>query len=331
MAHSRLGAAALLPLLLAACDDGRPCPAGETCSALDPGLAFRGQALGDGLERLGGAPFATARGGRQRVRVVRDAPGNPPFAGFEATAGGPAFAVVTVDGNLVEIEGLAAGADYLRLLEPGTGRLHGRLLVEVDEVARVVVVPSRATLRADLALFEDPTPDLAFHAALGEQADLTVALLGATDDRLVAAGATITAPGTAARPGTWDGLTFAGPPVPGDHTVTVTVGGASVTATFTVVDAIDALGWVASDYDDRPPQRGLAMGDGAAYCFGASLAGRPVVGAPVTLEVQGLAVDTVLGPCAFVYADREGTATITATSGAIVTQVSVPVAAAPSP
>jgi hypothetical protein len=298
---------------------------GACADGAERDLSFLGVDLADGVSAAMG-PFTTAVGGRQQVTVLPGRPGEPALPAFSAKTEGASLAVSGVSGRRVTVLAKAPGSTFLEILDD-TGARIDRWLLDADDVQRVEVVPLRSELRGDLELLRRIAPDVVFHEER-PAARLAVAYYGRLDQRLVDEAAIVDAAGAAPGSGAWDSFLLADPLV-GTFPVSITVGGRPFATSYTVVADVDALVWVPSDFDERAPERGLALGDGATYCFRATSGGRAVIGAPITFSATDILIDLAFGPCVAVYATTETDATVTVSSGPISLTVTIPVAAAP--
>lgn len=125
---------------------GGACPAGEECVEGHEGLIFTGQVLFDDAKvRLG----PVVDGGTFELSFV-SVPGSE-LGAFEVVTE-PGLRVERLDGGRLTVSGDRSGPAYLRVVEPGTGRLYDRLLLDVVAIKDVrldnVTEPGRRELYA---------------------------------------------------------------------------------------------------------------------------------------------------------------------------------------
>jgi hypothetical protein len=292
------------------------CPDGETCSEKTPkGLHFDGAApVGQGFS----ASPPTAIGGTQQIKLEYD-PGDGKFRELDlpytATAGNsPAFAVASTVGNVVTVRGLAAGHDFLRILDADDGTLFDRRMLEAAPLTSVELVVGDPGFLG----IPDEYPDGARLAwRPNAEHDMGIALRGPANQRIADTSMKISAPGV--DQSDWDQFSFDSGPV-GTFPVTVNAAGETSDVDVVVVEKNDGVVAI------EPPASIKANGS-STVCFGATYQDRYVVGMGWQFTVDG----TTLYPynnCLDVKTTKSsGTVTIEATAGGLSTTITLPIAA----
>jgi len=259
----------ILLVMLGACysdladdDGGDPnCPATETCSNTINHLDFIGETIAN--DPFASGPLTTAVGGTQDIRVEYELDGQKPVpldVAFTADDnGGPSVVVDNTVGATVTVRGIAAGANFLRILDARDGTLFGRDVLVAAEIDSI------ALLSAD---FEVPPSGEALAFASGDRR-VGVALSAASGNRLVDTSMLLAMDGASRVE--WDTALLAGATA-GTHTLVVTAGDRSPsTLDVVIVDSADAI--EAIDLPATIPAGALAL-----LCFAARNAGRFVAG-----------------------------------------------------
>lgn len=309
------------PLALAACDplgergQTGECPTGETCSALTPdGLRFGGADLGD---QLFTDQLRTARGGTQTIALEYASGATFDLRYRADDAGGASVAVAGTAGANVSVDGVAAGSNWLRIVDPDTGELFDRIVLGSQPIASARLVST--------ALESRPVDDRRDLALWTTAHGFGVALEDAAHDRLVDEAMTLQLAG-AAHP-TWDTLVFSARPTVGTATLTVTAGDRPpLDVAVVIVDAVDTIAPI-PDANTQP----IATHPTLA-CFEAVAQGRFVSGAPWQFTSDNGTVasgaDALFPNCAQITPAHAGTVTITAAIGDVHVATTLPVAAA---
>lgn len=316
----RAALASLLALPLVACTtaggerhDSGECPAGEVCSPKTPnGLLFVGTIVaGEPLSATFG-PVATAIGGTQEIELQYD-PGDgyvPLALPYDADDdGGLGVAIDQTDGAVVTVRGVDSRANYLRILDRGTGELFDRHELAGAAVTSVYLVGTEYE--------RVPSADTALVWATGDQ-EIGVALGGEVQEnntpvmeRLADTSMQLTMPG-GERMG-WDTLRVADATA-GVRQLSVTAGDKPPTT----LDVEFVTGATSMIVDEDPSP--LAPGATGTVCFAAMNGDRYVYGLTWQFDVDGVATTKGKGDvtrnCVTVTADPQGSGVIQVTAAA---------------
>jgi hypothetical protein len=298
----------VLLLLAAAGCPGEPildsCPADETCAALTNGsLRFHGTAVSGGRADTI-AP--TAVGGTQDISIeFRGEPFTVPYEVDDTS--GAAVAFDRSEGAVVHVHGVARGSNYLRIVDPTSKELYGRVELEAGEIGDISLAPAQTTSIDSI----EPVVYLAGHEPMIVLLD--GGLLVDTSMQVTADGATSTA---------WDRLDYADL-APGTHELTVSAGNQEpMTLSFDVVAAADTI-------EPSPPIT-FTAGSQSSLAFYARNAGRTVVGATWSFTSDNGTIEAAgCVNCAYITPAAEGTMHITASAAGATYTGTYPVRATP--
>jgi hypothetical protein len=313
------------------------CPAGETCSPATPeGVYFGGAVLGDDPVNRVVEPWRTAVGGVQTLAMFTDEHADHPFVGFTALSAGPSFAVTSTAGNLVAIQGLKTGTDFLRLVDASKdpAELYDRVALQVAAIDQLAIVPMQTDLASDKELYQTVRPALVYSTKRVD-ARYVIALYDSSDVRLVDESLGVTLGNGFTRDlDRWDRFRQTAVLPPGTYNFQVALGsGDSGTVSLTFVERADAVKWVAGTGADQQvaPSEGVRQGRSLTYCFRAENAGRPMLGETFVYSVSGgivLADPAADSNCVTVTGKTVGSATLSVLAGDASLSLDVPVKAA---
>jgi hypothetical protein len=294
------------------------CPGGETCSEATPhGLLFEGPGLSDALvPDWSRGPQITALAGTQtiRLRILQgdDEPELPFDLPFEARVESGHVEVIHADGDTLVVRGAATGEGRLRIVDPETGELYDRILLEAAPVAGI----DHAVL--DLAWLDGEGPP-AWALVADGTAQVVPRLWTAGGRRIVDEGMAIEPADPAATPthrAAWDEAQVTMElPVSGGLRIETTAGRVE---TIPVIGTHDPGEIVALD-DDLV----LAQGHVAIACFRAEAGGIPRAGLDWSfalspnLEPFDLAPWGFARSCLGLHPAAPGPASITAIAGPV--------------
>jgi hypothetical protein len=282
------------------------CPADETCSPVTDGaLVFRGTDPAGGRAGIG---YPTAVGGTQDITL--ELAGEPFTHPYEVDdAGGAAVAFDSSDGAVVHLHGVAKGTNNLRIVDPISKELFGRVQVEAAEIGEIYLGSAQHTTIDN----NNGVVYLAGHEQMIVSLNYDPYLVVDTSMVVTADGATRTA---------WDRIEYADL-APGPHEVTVTAADQEpVTLPFEVVAAADTI-------EPSPPIT-FTAGSPSGLSFYARNAGRSVLGATWSFTTDNGTIEAAGCPnCVYITPATAGTMHVTATAAGATYTGTYPVQAMP--
>jgi hypothetical protein len=304
----RLALGALL-LVATGCPGGpiyHHCPADETCSAVTDGnLVFHGTLAAGGRA---GILYPTAIGGTQDLSL--ELAGEPFTRPYEVDdTSGAAVAFDSSEGAVVHVHGVAKGTNMLRIVDPISKELYGRVQLEAAAIRDIYLDSAQHTAIDNV----NGVVYLAGHEEMIVTLNYDPYLVVDTSMRVTADGATSTA---------WDRIDYADL-APGQHTITVTAGDQEpITLPFEAVAAADTI-------EPSPPIT-FTAGSPSGLSFYARNAGRSVLGATWSFTTDNGTIEVAGCPnCVYITPATAGTMHVTASAAGATYTGTYPVRAMP--
>lgn len=314
------------PSCVGTCETAGPDCGEHYCSAWYGAVEIEGSRPADqqnlpGLPPTPYAPLATARGGRQTLRVLQPMALSASMLpmdlrGFEPVTDGSAL-TVEVDGPNLVARAVHAGTSRLDLLEPDHELLLEQELVSIP-IGEATIRPlymfgSDVDFAAShgWAVFTPGSAELMIELAAGPSDDAT------SNARLVDESMTADVSTTALAHATelgWDLLELDAEAA-GTAVVRALAGdGVARDLDVEIVDSIDDVTWGSSPSDPNAP---LVVDDHALYCMRALSSGVLVVGAAMTVtsSTSHVSITESLPGCVDVHAVSVGSAALSVTVG----------------
>jgi hypothetical protein len=282
------------------------CPADETCSPVTDGnLVFHGTLAASGRA---GILYPTAIGGTQDISLeLSGEPFTRPYEVDDTT--GAAVAFDSSEGAVLHLHGVAKGTNMLRVVDPISKELFGRVQLEAADIGEIYLGSAQNTAIDN----NNGVVYLAGHEQMIVSLNFDPYLVVDTSMLVTADGATRTA---------WDRLEYADL-APGPHEVTVTAADHEpMTLPFEVVAAADTI--------EPSPEITFIAGFQSSFGFYARNAGRTVVGAEWSFTTDNGTIEAAgCVNCVYITPATAGTMHITASAAGATFAATYPVRAMP--